>query len=151
MKMSNDRLIWLCVASIINNGGGCLLGCSKIALMMEAARTSETLVFFYQTTRSYNREDSHLRTHRRENLKSYINNGIFRLNHNFQFYETDFMQPVSCVWTALGIIAFLVQSYTHDVILPCLIWGSFSLKQWDMRLKNLLSLWHLGLSYIAVW
>jgi hypothetical protein len=43
---------------------------SLIALMMEAARTSETLVN-YQTTRRYNPEDSHLRTHRRENLKSY--------------------------------------------------------------------------------
>jgi hypothetical protein len=42
-----------------------------IALMMEAARTSETLVNFYQTTRCYNPDDSHLRTHRRENLKSY--------------------------------------------------------------------------------
>jgi hypothetical protein len=43
-----------------------------VALMMEAARTSETLVNFYQTTRRYNPEDSHLRTHRRENLKSYF-------------------------------------------------------------------------------
>jgi hypothetical protein len=42
-----------------------------IALMMEAARSSETLVSFYQTTRRYNPEDSHLRTNRRENLKSY--------------------------------------------------------------------------------
>jgi hypothetical protein len=34
-----------------------------IALMMEAARTSETLVNFYQTTRLYNPEESnfHLR------------------------------------------------------------------------------------------
>jgi hypothetical protein len=40
-------------------------------MMMEAAGTSETLVNFYQTTRRYNPEDSHLRTHRRENLKSY--------------------------------------------------------------------------------
>jgi hypothetical protein len=31
-----------------------------IALMMEAARTSETLVNFYQTTRRYNPEDNHL-------------------------------------------------------------------------------------------
>jgi hypothetical protein len=41
------------------------------ALMMEAARTSVPLVNFYQTTRRYNPEDSNLRTHRREILKSY--------------------------------------------------------------------------------
>jgi hypothetical protein len=41
---------------------------AMIALMMEAARTSETLVNFYQTSRRYNAEDSHLRSHRRENL-----------------------------------------------------------------------------------
>jgi hypothetical protein len=38
--------------------------------MMEAARTSKTLINFYQTTRCYNPEDSNLHTHRRENLKS---------------------------------------------------------------------------------
>jgi hypothetical protein len=38
---------------------------------MEEARTSETLVNFYETTRRYNPEDSHLFTHRRENLRSY--------------------------------------------------------------------------------
>jgi hypothetical protein len=43
-----------------------------ITLMMEAARTSETLVNFYQTTWRYNPKDSHLRTHRHENLKSYF-------------------------------------------------------------------------------
>jgi hypothetical protein len=31
-----------------------------IALIMEAARTSETLVNFYQTTRRYNPKESHL-------------------------------------------------------------------------------------------
>jgi hypothetical protein len=41
-----------------------------IALMMEAARTFETLVNFYQTTRRYKPKDSHLCTHRSENLKS---------------------------------------------------------------------------------
>jgi hypothetical protein len=50
---------------------------SLIALMMEAARSSETLVNFYQTTRCYNPEDSHLRTHRRENLKSYLEIEMF--------------------------------------------------------------------------
>jgi hypothetical protein len=44
---------------------------AMIGLMMEAARTSETSVNFYQTARRYNPEDSHLRTHRRENLKFY--------------------------------------------------------------------------------
>jgi hypothetical protein len=34
-----------------------------MGLMMEAARTSETLVNFYQTTRRYNPEDSHLHSH----------------------------------------------------------------------------------------
>jgi hypothetical protein len=42
-----------------------------IAVMMGAARYSETLENFYQTTRRYNPEDSHIRTHRRKNLKSY--------------------------------------------------------------------------------
>jgi hypothetical protein len=47
-----------------------------LALMMEAARTSETLVNFYQTARRYNPEDSHLRSRRRENLKSYLIYGM---------------------------------------------------------------------------
>jgi hypothetical protein len=42
----------------------------SVALMMEAAKTSETLVNFYHTTQRYNPEDSNLRTHLRENLKS---------------------------------------------------------------------------------
>jgi hypothetical protein len=48
------------------------------ALMMEAARTYETLVNFYRTTRRYNPEDIHLRTHRRENLKSYLYCHLFK-------------------------------------------------------------------------
>jgi hypothetical protein len=39
--------------------------------LMEAVHTSETLVNSYQSTRRYNQEDSHLHSHRRENLKSY--------------------------------------------------------------------------------
>jgi hypothetical protein len=39
--------------------------------MMEAAITSKTSVNFYQTKRR-NPEDSHLRTRRRENLKSHV-------------------------------------------------------------------------------
>jgi UDP-N-acetylglucosamine 2-epimerase len=44
---------------------------SEVLAMMEAAGTSETSVNFYQTTRHSNPEYSHLRTHRRENLKSH--------------------------------------------------------------------------------
>jgi hypothetical protein len=47
-----------------------------IVLMMEAARTSETLVNFYQTTRRYNPEDGRLHTHRCENLKSFCSQDI---------------------------------------------------------------------------
>jgi hypothetical protein len=39
--------------------------------MMEAARTSETSLNFYQTKRRNHPEDSHLHTRRRENLKSH--------------------------------------------------------------------------------
>jgi hypothetical protein len=42
-----------------------------IALMMAAASTSETPVNSCQTTQSNNPEDSHIHTHRRENLKSH--------------------------------------------------------------------------------
>jgi hypothetical protein len=41
-----------------------------IALMMDAESTSGTSLNFYQTTRRYNPEDSHLHTRRRENLRS---------------------------------------------------------------------------------
>lgn len=40
-------------------------------MMLEAARTPEALVNVYQATRLWNAEDSHLRTHRRENLRIY--------------------------------------------------------------------------------
>jgi hypothetical protein len=49
-----------------------------IALMMEAASTSETSANFYQTARRNNPEDSHLRTRRRENLKSHLTNKYSR-------------------------------------------------------------------------
>jgi hypothetical protein len=43
--------------------------CLHLALMMEAASTSETSVNFQQTFRRNRPEDSHLHTRRRENLK----------------------------------------------------------------------------------
>jgi hypothetical protein len=44
------------------------------ALAMEAARTSETLVYFKETTRRYISEGCHFYTHSRENLKHDILN-----------------------------------------------------------------------------
>jgi hypothetical protein len=50
----------------------CLLGCTAlIALMMEAARTSETSVDNYFTRQYIPEDNSELHTRRRENLKSH--------------------------------------------------------------------------------
>jgi hypothetical protein len=60
-------------ARFSRGGGGLVLGGSAenmVVLMMEAGRTSETLVNLCQATRRSNPEDSHLRTLRREDLKS---------------------------------------------------------------------------------
>jgi hypothetical protein len=40
--------------------------------MIEAVRTSETSVYFNETTRRYIIESCHLHTRRRENLKSHM-------------------------------------------------------------------------------
>lgn len=48
--------------------------------MMEAEKSSRTLVNFYHTTLRYKQEDSHLHCHGRENLKTYL--------ANLTFYET---------------------------------------------------------------
>jgi hypothetical protein len=49
-----------------------VLVASIIALLMVAARTSETLMNFYQTTWQNNPEDSHLHACCHENLKSHF-------------------------------------------------------------------------------
>jgi hypothetical protein len=48
-----------------------------IALMMEAASTSETSVNFYQTARPNNPEDNRPHTRRRENLRSHNGSNSF--------------------------------------------------------------------------
>jgi hypothetical protein len=85
---------------------------------MEAASTSEKLVNFHHTTRRYNPEDSHLRTHRRENLKSsflqfppstdyqFLSITVFSVSlfHNFQFMSSN------TVFVIL-VSTFLLQQY----------------------------------------
>jgi hypothetical protein len=58
-----------------------------VALMMEAAQTSEISVNSYQATRRYNPEDGHLHTHSRENLRSHRVHGLQ--------YGEDIRQPSS--------------------------------------------------------
>jgi hypothetical protein len=60
------RVIWYKFTNVSET-----LSAAIIALVMEAANTSETSVNFYQAKRRYNPEDSHLQTRRPKNLKSY--------------------------------------------------------------------------------
>jgi hypothetical protein len=55
-----------------------------IALMMDAANTSETSVNFYQTTRRNIPEDCHLHTRRCENVKSH-RSVVFSLRYRLDF------------------------------------------------------------------
>jgi hypothetical protein len=48
--------------------------------------TSETLINLYWTARRYNPEDSHLLSHRRENLKSYELILLFNSLHTYITY-----------------------------------------------------------------
>jgi hypothetical protein len=67
--------------------------------MMEAAGTSETLVNFYQTTQCYNPEDSHLHTHRRENLKSNPEDSHLhtRRRKNLKSHGKTFVYATNCI------------------------------------------------------
>jgi hypothetical protein len=65
------RVVWWKFTTVSEVLAASIIRAMIMMMMMEAERTSEIMVNFYQTTRRYNPEDSHLRTHRRENLKSY--------------------------------------------------------------------------------
>jgi hypothetical protein len=54
-----------------------------IALMMEAACTSETPLNVYRTAQRNNPQDSHLRTRRCENLKSHLILGFGLYSHDY--------------------------------------------------------------------
>jgi hypothetical protein len=83
--------------------------------MMEAARTSETLVNFYQTTRRYNPEDSNLHTHCRENLKSYIRKARFDFTMPlFKRSKTASPQTAQFLRLAKSIILYRVFHLKHN-------------------------------------
>jgi hypothetical protein len=58
----------------------------KMAVFWVVAPCS--VVNFYQTTRRYNPEDSHLHSHRRENLKSYLTLALYTIQDEY-FYRED--------------------------------------------------------------
>jgi hypothetical protein len=55
--------------------------------MMEAARSSETLVNFYQTTRRYSPEDSHLHTHREPQILLRLNKVLQLCRSTHYFFD----------------------------------------------------------------
>jgi hypothetical protein len=57
--------------------------------MMEAASTSETPENFYQTTRRYNPEDSHVHTRRHEKLKPHQVRLCFPYFNMYFRFQTD--------------------------------------------------------------
>jgi hypothetical protein len=88
------------------------------------------LVNFYQTTRRYNPEDSHLRTHRRENLKSYF---ALSLNYVARYYYghrqrlptkhrpelgTDFSYKPQKKKAGLIIVSFVISEQEVSAQLP---------------------------------
>jgi hypothetical protein len=108
---------------------GCLLGCSavylvevyqlfRIALMMEAVRSSQTLVNFYQTTRRYNPEDSHLRQvlcflcGTDEMLKYYLDELRLQRINRLHFLNSAILNAIS-----LNQLDWLTNCMTH-----CLTW-----------------------------
>jgi hypothetical protein len=66
-----------------------LLPPSLIALMMEAARTSKTLVNFYQATRRYNPEDIHLR-----NIKAFAWKFMINISQESRYAGRDSKQEL---------------------------------------------------------
>jgi hypothetical protein len=75
--------------------------------MMEAVSTSESLVNFYQTTRRYNPEDSHLYTK------------IISLNNVNQLI---FVMVTRCIFFKVGIkfLNIILQLGLYDIDLICL-------------------------------
>jgi hypothetical protein len=87
-----------------------------IALMMEAAKTSETLVNFYQTTLCYNPEDSHL--HIEYSLLIGGEEGYNRVTSDRTTSDPD----VGCCPSAGNVFIFipvsLLASDSRTIILP---------------------------------
>jgi hypothetical protein len=96
---------------------GCLLGCSDIALMMEAARTSETLVNCYQTTRATNQKTAifvltAVRTSNPTNIFSLQNYSFEKRSFLYQKYLTLYFYRSCCPLTNVHTFTTLMLSIT---------------------------------------
>jgi hypothetical protein len=100
--------------------------------MMQAASTSETSVNFYRTTRRNNTEDSHLHTHRLEELKfhnfkqfleMYVKINVYNAEEHlciFHFYK-------GCVWDVeVNVENALEESMCVYVCMCLYIWPDAS-------------------------
>jgi hypothetical protein len=74
VKRSKGRRLAPAPDSALNFFGlvGFLAHCILIAWIMGTVRTSETLIYTYQSTQRSKPEDDHARTRRLENLKTYL-------------------------------------------------------------------------------
>jgi hypothetical protein len=103
-------VFWVVAPYILVEVYQCFRGpCCLHHLMMEAIRTSETLVNCYQTTLRYNPEDSHLHTRHRENFKSYPSLAL-----NLSNYQTrvKFLNSFWPYWFFNS--TFILNYYLHD-------------------------------------
>jgi hypothetical protein len=74
---------------------------------MDAASTSEASVNFYQTIRRIIPEDSHLHTHRRENLKSHLFRAYIRYKNHSRRTVTVEQQWIMSPKCNQGVIFFI--------------------------------------------
>jgi hypothetical protein len=84
----DKRWVAVMIIRLFINAVSEVLAASIIRAMVEAARTSKTSVNFYQTTRRYNPEDSHL-------LSLYL---VSKRQYHFQLYliTSRFLAALSC-------------------------------------------------------
>jgi hypothetical protein len=96
----------------------------KMTVFWVVAPCNVVEVYFYQTTRWYNPEDSHLHTHRRENLKSYL----------------DLINPKTQFWISYSTHAYYGENISFlYFFLPSFIHLFFSL--WDFRFSLRREFW----------
>jgi hypothetical protein len=113
----------------------------------QSAMTSETLANFYQTRRRYNPEDSHLRTHHRENLKSYYYYCLFSMVtklwevffQHFTWQKSDHGERAVSVKTCVHVLIpkrFLWRMLTIWSINPCISFSQINASNFPYNISK---------------